>query len=50
MLRRYIDIYNAPHLGLVHLALDQSVRQSVGLRLQLVNLLPQQTILIFQPL
>ena len=38
------------HLSPVHLTLYESVSQSVGLIFQLVNFLPQQTVLIFQPL
>ena len=38
------------HLGPVHLALDQPVRQGVGLALQLVNLLPQQSVLVLKTL
>ena len=38
------------HLGPVHLALDQPVRQRVGLALQLVNFLSEQAVLVLQPL
>ena len=38
------------HLGPVHLTLDESVCQGIGLMFQMVNFLPQQTVLIFQPL